>query len=151
MSDYHPPVPARISTVATPPRIVGLVTEDLRPKPAPTSTVPELPRIAGRAEPAAELPPAIEPAPTAEPELSFRARVEPHGNGAEVVARARTRIGVIAVSCVLTVFFVVAGVVLVARTGAAQREGPQRPDLGRCTHHIERIERTEWTCTRDGP
>jgi hypothetical protein len=138
--------------VAELPRLVGLVTEDPRPKPAPTSTVPELPRIAGRVEsPAAEPAPAPEPAPTAEPELSFRARVEPHGSGAEVVARARTRIGVIGVSCVLIVFFIVAGVVLVARTGAAQREDPQRPDLGRCTKRIERTERTELTCTRDGP
>jgi hypothetical protein len=144
VSDHHPPDPDPISPVAAPPRIVG--PEDPRPKPAPTSTVPELPRIAGRAEP-----PAAEPPPATEPELSFRARVEPHGNGAEVVARARTRIGVIAVSCVLIVFFIVAGVVLVARSGAAQREDPRQPDLGRCTQHIERIERTEWTCTRDGP
>lgn len=78
------------------------------PRPKPTPTIAELPRIEGRTEP-----------PAAEPELSFRARVEPHGGGAEVVARARTRIGVIAVSCVLIVFFIVAGVVLVARNGAA--------------------------------
>jgi hypothetical protein len=114
---------------------VGLV-HDPRPKPAPT--IAELPHIEGCTEP-----------PAAEPELSFRARVEPHGSGAEVVARARTRIGVIAVSCVLIVFFIVAGVVLVARSGAAQREDSRRS--GRCTEHIERIERTELTCTRDGP
>ena len=143
MSDQHPTYPNPISTVAGPPRIVGLVIEDPRPKPAPTSTVPELPRIAGRAEL-----PAAEPAPAAEPELSFRARVEPHGSG-EVVAHARSRIGVIAVSCVLIVFFIVAGVVLVARSGAAQREDSRHS--GRCTEHIERIERTELTCTRDGP
>ncbi|HEX7836139.1 MAG TPA: hypothetical protein VF469_01685 [Kofleriaceae bacterium] len=115
------------------------MTEDPRPNSAPTSTVPELARIEGRTEP-----------PAVEPELSFRARVEPHGSGAEVVARARTRIGVIAVSCVLIVFFIVVGVVLVARSGATQREDPRRQDLGRCTKHIERIERTEWTCTRNG-
>lgn len=140
MSDQHPPDPNPTSTVAGPPRIVGLVIEDPRPKPAPTSTVPELPRIAGRAEL-----PAAEPAPAAEPELSFRARVAPHGSG-EVVAHARIRIGVIAVSCVLIVFFIVAGVVLVARSGAAQREDSRHS--GRCT---ERIERTELTCTCDGP
>lgn len=84
-----------------------------------------------------------------EPELSFRARLEPDGSGAEVSARAHSRIGVIAVSCVLIVFFIVAGVVLVARRGTP-REDPRRQDLGRCIERIERIERTERTCERDG-
>lgn len=82
-----------------------------------------------------------------EPELSLHARLEPDGSGAEVSARARSRIGVIAVSCVLIVFFIVAGVVLVARSGGAQR---RRVDPGRCTERIERIERTVRTCERDG-
>lgn len=106
------------------------------PRPEPAATVAEL---AHRWEP-----------PAVEPELSFHARVEPDGSGAEVSARARSRIGVIAVSCVLIVFFIVAGVVLVARNGRAQREGPRRVDPGRCTERTERIERIERTCERDG-
>jgi hypothetical protein len=82
-----------------------------------------------------------------EPELSFRARLEPDGSGAEVSARARSRIGGVAASCVLIVFFIVAGVVLVARTGGAQREDPRRLGPARCTERIERIDRT---CERDG-
>jgi hypothetical protein len=71
-----------------------------------------------------------------EPELSFRARFEPDGSGAEVSARARSRIGVVAVSCVLIVFFIVAGVVLVVRSGGAQREDLRRLVPGEC---IERM------------
>jgi hypothetical protein len=132
VSDHNRPEPPCKSTVTELPRIVGLVHH---PRSKPPPTIAERPRIESCTEP-----------PAAEPELSFRARVEPHGGGAELVARARTRIGVIAVSCVLIVFFIVAGVVLVARSGVAQREDSRRS--GRCTEHIERIERT---CTRDGP
>jgi hypothetical protein len=134
----HPPVPAPISTVAKPSRTVELVNDHDPPEPTLESTPVEAPRIV---VPMDHHPP--------EPELSFRARVEPDGSGAEVSARARSRIGVIAVSCVLIVFFIVAGVVLVARSGA-QREDPRRQNLGRCTERIERIERTERTCERDG-
>jgi hypothetical protein len=85
------------------------------------------------------------------PELSLRARVESHGN-AEIWARARTRLGVIAVSCVLIVFFIMVGAVLIARSGGStrRREEPHREELGRCTERIQRTEVIEWTCARDG-
>lgn len=137
----HPPVPAPISTVAETPRKLNLVTEHHRPEPTVQSPRVEAPRNVV----------AMDPHPPPEPELSFRARLEPDGSGAEVSARARSRIGVIAVSCVLIVFFIVAGVVLVVRSGGAQREEPRRVDPGRCTERTERIERIERTCERDGP
>ncbi len=42
--------------------------------------------------------------PSSEPELSFRARVTPQGSGGELHARARGRLGVIAVTLVLVAF-----------------------------------------------
>lgn len=137
-----------ISTRASRPGEPGLVSDHDRTEPACKSTVTELPHIEGLVRDTHPRPaPIIAELP--EPELSFRARVEPHGGGAELVARARSRIGVIAVSCVLIVFFIVAAVVLVATSGAAQREDSRRS--GRCIEHVERVERTEWTCTRDAP
>jgi hypothetical protein len=135
----HPPDPVPISTVAEPSPIENLATKHRHPEPAPTvAELPrtELPRVERRTEPPAA-------------ELSFRARVEPHGS-AEVSARARSKIGVIAVSCVLIVFFIVAGIVLVTRSGGAQREQLRREDLGRCTERMQRTEVIERTCTRDG-
>jgi len=136
----HPPVPAPISTVAEAPRKLDLVTEPHRPEPTVQSPRAEAPRIVVPMDPH---PP--------EPELSFRARLEPDGSGAEVSARARSRIGVIAVSCVLIVFFVMVGAVLIARSGGdVQRAEPHREDRGRCTERIQRTEVIERTCARDG-
>jgi hypothetical protein len=85
------PKSAPKSTVAKPSRTVELVTDHDPPEPTLKSPPVETPRIV---VPMDHHPP--------EPELSFRARLEPDGNGAEVSARARSRIGVIAVSCVLS-------------------------------------------------
>jgi hypothetical protein len=64
-------------------------------------------------------------------------------------AIACSRFAIVAV--VLIVLIIVAGEVLIAWHDGAAREEPRHPNLSRCTQHVERIERTEWTCTRDGP
>lgn len=128
------------STVAEPPRIVGLVNEHHHPERAPT--VAELPRTE---------PPRIErrtelPAP--EPALSFDGQLDLRGVSSKVRADARSPLAVVAV--VLIVLFIVAGAVLIARGGGTSREAPGRKDLGRCTERIQRTEVVERTCTRDG-
>lgn len=144
MSDQHPPDPDPISTVAEPPRIVELVTEPPRPKPAAASTVLELPRVVGRLAP-------LTPEP--EPALSFGARIDPRGVS-EVRAGPHGAPAIVALARVLIVLFLVAGAVVIAvvigmglRT---PREDHRRQDLGRCTERIERTEVIERTCTRDG-
>jgi hypothetical protein len=92
-------------------------------------------RIEARTEP---------PAP--EPALSFDGQLDLRGVS-KVRADARSPLAVVAV--VLIVLFVVAGVVLIARSGGRQREEPHREDLGRCTERIQRTEVIERTCARD--
>lgn len=95
--------------------------------------VAELPNIERRTEPSARA-----------PALSFDGQLDLRGVS-KVRADARSPLAVVAV--VLIVLFIVAGVVLVARSSGTRREEPRREDLGRC---IERIEVIEMTCTRDG-
>lgn len=104
-----------------------------------TGSLVELPRIAGGME---------SPAPQL-PELSIQARIDPLGGGAEVIAGARTRTGVVAVSCVLIVFFIVAGVVLIA-TSDTRRDQPRREGMGSCMERIQHTEVIVRTCARGG-
>jgi hypothetical protein len=102
-------------------------------------TPPELSfvRIGRRAEP---------PAPEAA--LAFEGEIDLRGKS-KLRALACSPLAIVAV--LLIVLIIVTGKVLIAWHDGVQREVPRRQNLGRCTEHIERIEHTEWTCTRDGP
>jgi len=68
-----------------------------------------------------------------EPALSFECQLDLRGAN-KVSACARTSIAVVAI--VLIVFFIVAGVVLVAR-GEGSRPEERHEELGRCTERIQ--------------
>ena len=85
------------------------------------------------------------PAPGPAPALALEAEL----GKSKLRALACSPLAIVAV--VLIVLIIMTGKVLIAWHDGAQREVPRRPDLGRCPEHVEHIERTEWTCTRDGP
>jgi hypothetical protein len=152
VSDQHPPVPAPISTGGRAPRLVRLVTEDSRLKPAPTSTeTPPTPSVERRTEP-----PAAKPEPPAvESELSLNNDLDLPGVGkVRAGGRARGTPAIEVLQCVAIVVAIVVGVVVIAAIIArTRREEPRRPDLGRCTEHIERTPHAEYigrTCISTG-
>jgi len=114
---------------------VDLVHEHHRRKPAPT--IAELPRIEGRTEPHAPVAPPM-------PSLALEAE---HGKSKlRAFALSRFSIGAL----VLIVLIIVAGKVLIARSGGTSRENPHREDRGRYIERIQRTEVIERTCERDG-
>lgn len=139
----HPPIRSPFRPVAECPRIVGLVTEHRRPEPAPTVT---------------DLERSTEP-PASEPELSLDGELNLPGVGTvRGGGGARGTPAIVALHRVLIILGVVVALVagavaIVAMVVRAPREEPRRPDLGRCTEHIERTPHAEYierTCTRNG-
>lgn len=148
MSD-HPPVPAPISTVTETPRKLDLVTEPHRPEPTVQSPSIEAPRIVAP----------VNPRPP-EPELSLGGELDLPGVGKiRGAGAARGTLPILALHRLLIVLGVVVALVagavaIVAIVVRAPGEHPRRPDLGRCTEHIERTPHAEYierTCEGDSP
>jgi hypothetical protein len=143
-----PPDQAAISTAPEPTRIVGLVSEHRRPKPGQIPIVTDV----TEPEPARRVSVNEHDRPEPAPELSFGLRVESQGAG-QVRAGAHGKPAIVALQRVLIALVLVAGAMAIVRSLRTSPEQPRRPDLGRCTEHIERTPHTEYierTCTRAG-